>query len=74
MLLKFIIGASYHLKGGQYGVSGGSQFSRDLKDKKEEGCWKGGVPDRGNNVYGDMEMRLKLVYSGHRKKFSIVGT
>lgn len=35
---------------------------------------KWGFPDRGNSLHRVMEMRLKLVYSGHRKKFSIVGT
>lgn len=33
-----------------------------------------GVPDRGNSLHRVIKMRLKLVYPGHRKKLSIVGT
>lgn len=49
--------APYQLKGGQYGVSGGSSIYRDLKNKKEGGCEKWGTPGIGNSIYKDMEMR-----------------
>lgn len=49
--------APYQLKGGQYGVSGGSSIYRDLKNKKEGECEKWGTPGIGNSIYRDREMR-----------------